>query len=83
MRFPLSLPSNLAGDKQVTGKNTAITNTVILLFDLMILLVCVLLYQSNQINFDGILIPVIALMSSFGPVIALANLLKSPDFARN
>lgn len=60
--------------KQVTGKNTAITNTVILLFDLMILLVCVLLYQSNQINFDGILIPVIALMSSFGPVIALANL---------
>jgi ATP-binding cassette subfamily C protein len=33
-----------------------------------------LLYNSGEIGFDGVLISVIALMSSFGPVVALANL---------
>lgn len=32
------------------------------------------LAQSGTIGFDGCLIAVVALMSSFGPVIALANL---------
>lgn len=32
------------------------------------------LYQSGTVGFDGVIIPVIALMSSFGPVVALANL---------
>ena len=32
------------------------------------------LYQTNAIGFDGILICTLALFSSFGPAIALANL---------
>lgn len=60
--------------KKITGRNIAVTNTVILLFDLVMLFAAVLLYNAGRIEFDGILIPTIALMSSFGPVIALANL---------
>lgn len=60
--------------KKITGRNIALTNTIILLFDLAILFTAVLLYNAGKIDFDGILIPTIALMSSFGPVIALANL---------
>ena len=33
-----------------------------------------LLYVNNMISFEGLLISVIAMMSSFGPVVALANL---------
>lgn len=60
--------------KKITGRNIALTNTVILAFDLAMLFVAVLLYNAGKVEFDGILIPTIALMSSFGPVIALANL---------
>jgi ATP-binding cassette subfamily C protein len=38
------------------------------------LFTAILLYNSGKVEFDAILIPTIALMSSFGPVIALANL---------
>ena len=37
-----------------------------------------MLYQRHAVGFDGVLIPSIALMSSFGPVIALANLGSTP-----
>lgn len=57
-----------------TGWNVAITNTVILVFDLLMLAVSVILYRNGTVEFDGILIPLIAMMSSFGPVAALANL---------
>ncbi|MDE6156080.1 MAG: ABC transporter ATP-binding protein/permease, partial [Eubacterium sp.] len=60
--------------KKITGRNIAITNTIILLFDLTMLFTAVLLYNLGKIEFDGILIPTIALMSTFGPVVALANL---------
>ena len=60
--------------KQTAGRNQAVTNTAILLFDLVMLLTAALLYRSGQIEFIGVLIPTIALMSSFGPVVALANL---------
>ena len=33
-----------------------------------------MLYQNGKVEFIGVLIPTIALMSSFGPVVALANL---------
>ena len=38
------------------------------------LALCAALYSQGVIGFDGFLIPLIALMSSFGPVTALANL---------
>ena len=60
--------------KRTAGRNQAVTNTAILLFDLAMLFAAALLYQRGRVEFIGVLIPVIALMSSFGPVVALANL---------
>lgn len=60
--------------KQKTGTNMAVTNTVIFAFDIILLITAAFLYQSGTVGFDGVIIPVIALMSSFGPVVALANL---------
>lgn len=60
--------------KRTAGKNTAVTNTVILLFDSGMLFVSAVLYQKGAVGFEGVLIPTIALFSSFGPAIALANL---------
>lgn len=66
--------------KRLSGRNAAITNTVILLFDVVMLIISTLLYYNGKIRFDGVLIPVIALMSSFGPVVALANLGSSLQY---
>jgi ATP-binding cassette subfamily C protein len=60
--------------KRMSGRNAAITNTAILLFDLGMLFAAARLYQMELVDFSGVLIPTIALMSSFGPVVALANL---------
>ncbi len=60
--------------KRTAGRNQAVTNTVILIFDLAMLFTAAILYQNGRIEFVGVLIPTIALMSSFGPVVALANL---------
>ena len=60
--------------KAISGRNMAVTNTAILVFDLAMILVAASLNRSGTVGFDGVLIPVLALMSSFGPVVALANL---------
>lgn len=60
--------------KKIAGRNMAVTNTVILVFDFVMLFVSAALYQKEALDFSGVLIPTIALMSSFGPVVALANL---------
>lgn len=60
--------------KRTAGRNAAFTNTILLIFDLAMLFVCAVLYQQKLVGFDGVLIPTVALMSSFGPVVALANL---------
>jgi ATP-binding cassette subfamily C protein len=60
--------------KRISGRNVAVTNTAILLLDLCMLFVSASLYQMELVDFSGVLIPTIALMSSFGPVVALANL---------
>ncbi len=60
--------------KRVTGRNIAITNSIILLFDLTMLLLSALLCLQGVIGFEGVVIATLALMSSFGPVVALANL---------
>lgn len=60
--------------KQLSGKNQAITNALILIFDLAILFTSALLYKFGKIGFIGVIIPTITMMSSFGPVVALANL---------
>lgn len=60
--------------KRTSGRNSAVTNTVVLAFDLIMLFVSALLYLNGAVGFDGVLISTIALFSSFGPVIALAAL---------
>lgn len=60
--------------KKISGRNIAITNTLILGFDLAMLFVSAYLFQTGSIAFDGVLISTLALFSSFGPAIALANL---------
>lgn len=60
--------------KQTAGRNKAITNTVVFVFDLTMLFASAGLYEAGYIGFDGVLISTIAMMSSFGPVIALADL---------
>lgn len=56
------------------GFNTAITNSVILIFDIIMLVTSVSLYRNGNVGLEGVIIPLVALMSSFGPVVALANL---------
>ena len=60
--------------KRRAGRNTAAANMVILLFDLGMLFLSAMLYQNGSVDFSGVLIPTIALFSSFGPAIVLANL---------
>ena len=55
--------------KRTAGRNTAMTNTVILIFDLAMLFL-----SAKLTGFEGCLITTLALMSSFGPVVALAAL---------
>lgn len=55
--------------KRMAGQNIAVTNTVILFFDLAMLFL-----SAKLVGFDGCLIVTLALMSSFGPVVALASL---------
>lgn len=60
--------------KRTSGRNVACTNTIILLFDLAMLFASAVLCRQGAVGFDSVLIPTVALMSSFGPVVALANL---------
>ena len=69
-----SLSARQGDLNRLTGINLAIANTMILFFDALMLLLCTVLYRNGAVSFDGFLIPLIALMSSFGPVTALANL---------
>lgn len=66
---------NLEGRmKRVQGQFSAITGTVLLLCDVAMLVLAGILYQAGSISFAGLLIPVLALFASFGPVLALAAL---------
>ena len=55
--------------KKTAGRNAAVTNTVILIFDLAMLFL-----SASVCGFEGCLITTLALMSSFGPCVALAAL---------
>ena len=59
---------------KLTGTNAALANIMILLSDLAMAALAAALYARGAVGFDGLLIPLLALMSSFGPVTALANL---------
>lgn len=60
--------------KEAGGTAQAVTGAMILLLDAGMLALAGHLCAAGGIRFDGALVCVVALMSSFGPVIALANL---------
>ncbi len=69
-----ALSADEAKMKRIAGRNGAVTNTAILIFDLVMLFTSVLLMENDVIDFAGVIIPTMALMGSFGPVVALASL---------
>ena len=71
--------STLLGAKQKAlkyreGLTIAITNTLILFTTLAVLGTGLWLYQRGQLGAEGVLVCTLAALSSFGPVVALANL---------
>ena len=63
--------------KDYEGNIKAVTDGAILTFSLLMLFVSIYLNSKNIINFEGVLISTISMMSSFGPVTALSNLAKN------
>lgn len=59
---------------KLTGCNTAVSYTVILIFDVLMLISSLYLYDTDALDFSGVVISVLALLSSYGPVAALAGL---------
>ena len=59
---------------RLTGLNLAIANSFILVFDMLMVSAAGWLFVSGKVGFDGFLLPVLAFLSSFGPVSALASL---------
>ena len=71
--------SETLGEKQKAmkyreGVTVGATNTLILLTALAVLGVSIRLYQNGQLGAEGVLICTLSALSSFGPVVALANL---------
>ena len=71
--------SEMLGEKQKAmkyreGLTVALTNTLILLTVLAVLGVSLNLYQSGKMGVEGVLVCTLSALSSFGPVVALANL---------
>lgn len=60
--------------KRSEGINFAITTAAVVVFPLIMLAVSGALYSAGAVGFDGVIIPTVAMFSSFGTVIALANL---------
>lgn len=60
--------------KQQEGKVRSYTEIAVSAFNIVMLFVGFILFYYQQISFAGLLIAVVLLMSSYGPVIALSNL---------
>ena len=56
------------------GKQRSLTNLVILVCSFGMLLMCLALQQQGALDFYGVVTCTIAMMGSFGPVVALSNL---------
>lgn len=60
--------------KTFEGVGGTFTGAAILLFTILMLISSTLLYQNGAIGYDLVIISVIAIISSFGPVVALSSL---------
>lgn len=56
------------------GIQRGVTSAMILLFGILALTAGVVMYDGYIVNYDAVLMPVLILLSSFGPVVALSNL---------
>jgi ATP-binding cassette subfamily C protein len=56
------------------GQTVALTGAAVVAFSAIMVAVGVLLFRRNAVDFAGVLISTVAMMSSFGAVIALSNL---------
>ena len=59
---------------QLEGAQRSVTNLIILLASFGMLALTTCLYENQAVGFDGILTCTIAMMGSFGPVVALSSL---------
>ena len=69
-----ALSEDEAKMKRTAGRNMAAANTAVLLADLAMLFLASWLYTKEAVDFTGVVVPVLALFSSFGPCMALAGL---------
>lgn len=60
--------------KKENAVNGMLSGSLVWVFASLMLFVCSALYQSGKVGFDGVVIPFISMLSSFGPVLALASL---------
>lgn len=60
--------------KTYEGDTRAITDLAVLLCSAVVLFLAVWLKGEGTVTLEGVLIPTLAMMSSFGPVVALSNL---------
>jgi len=60
--------------KQYEGKNAALTDAAVLLFSGAVLFVGLWLLQNGKIQLSQLLVATVAMMSSFGPVVAISSL---------
>lgn len=60
--------------KVAAGTNSALIGMMVMLLTLVMFFMTVVLRQRGMIGFDGVVIASLAMASSFGPVIAVANL---------
>lgn len=60
--------------KTYEGDTRAVTDLAVLLCSAVILFLAVWLKGEGKVTLEGVLIPTLAMMSSFGPVVALSNL---------
>lgn len=59
---------------RMEGSQRSVTNLAILLCSFGMLFLTLYLYQNHAVGFDGVLTCTIAMMGSFGPVVALSSL---------
>lgn len=60
--------------KKLEGNFKMLSDICVSIFSLLMLILAYYLYSQNMINFDAVILSTIALMSSFGPVLALSSL---------
>lgn len=73
-RYTAELAAHEGRMKRTAAFNAAVTNALILAFDLAMLFAAAALCMAGRLGFAGAAVATVALMSSFGPVVALANL---------